>query len=133
MKKIRVTDILLPVLSLVLCLGVKLVFPACGPKEDGTWMACHWAEQAVFAVSLALAAMAVLRFFVHSGMKKGISLAMIPAAAVAAVIPGCLINLCIMDTMDCHAKMRPAVIVCCVLIILAAGADLLLRRKEETA
>ena len=131
MKKIKITDLILLVLSLVLCIGVKLLFPACDPKEDGSWMACHWAEQAVFACGIALAVMSLLRFFVDLRMKKGIALAMIPAAAIAALIPNLFIRLCMMQTMQCHAKMRPAVIICCVLIVLAAGADLVQRGKKE--
>lgn len=103
------------------CAGIKLVFHACPKKPDGTFMSCHWAEQSVFAFSLALTAMAVLLLIVRNKKTKtGIALAMIPAAAVTALIPNVMIKLCMMENMRCHSTMRPAVIVFSVVIAAAA-------------
>ena len=77
MSKPKLTDIVLLLLSLALCLGVKLVFHACGMKEDGSYMNCHWAEQAVFAVSAGLTITSVLRLFLDRKAKAGAALAMI--------------------------------------------------------
>lgn len=35
------------VLSVILAAGVKLMFHACGPKDDGSRMHCHTAENTV--------------------------------------------------------------------------------------
>ena len=56
MKKVkeRTAGIVMTVLSLLLTIGSKTIFSACGPKEDGSWMTCHWAEQAVFGMGIVL-------------------------------------------------------------------------------
>ena len=129
-KKINMTDILLLVMSAALCIGVKLVFHACGMKEDGSWMNCHWAEQAVFAVSIGLTVTGCLRIFLDRQAKAGTALAMSVISGMTALIPGVFVRFCMMDTMRCHAVMRPAVIILCVLIAVTGIADGLLSRKE---
>jgi hypothetical protein len=130
MRKINITDILLLVMSAALCLGVKLVFHACGMKEDGSWMNCHWAEQAVFAVSIGLTVTGILRLFLERKAKAGAALTMSVISVMTALIPDIFVRLCMMDTMRCHAVMRPAVIILCVLITVTGIADVLLSRKE---
>ncbi len=131
MKKPTITDMILLILSLALCIGVKLVFHACGMKDDGSYMTCHWAEQAVFAVSTGLAVTAVFRLFLDRKSKAGAALAMSTTAAVTALIPGVCIRLCMMETMRCHAVMRPAVIILCVLLAVTGIVDFVLCRKQD--
>lgn len=114
MKKVkeRTAGIIMTVLSLILTVGVKTVFSACGPKDDGSWMTCHWAEQAVFGMGIVLTLISVV--VLVSGKKPaalGASLAAVPAACGVIFVPGVLINLCMMTNMHCHTVMRPAVIV----------------------
>ena len=95
-------------------------------------MTCHWAGQAVTGVAALLAVLATVRFFLaDSRAKLGLDLAVIPTAMLAALIPGRLINLCMMHDMRCRAVMRPAVIVFSVLLIAAALVDLLMQRKKK--
>ena len=104
--------ILLLICSLCMSAGVKLIFHACGPKEDGSFMTCHWAEQAVFTLGCVMAAVSVLILIMpDGGMRRGLALAMIPAGAGAALIPNTMIKLCMMTDMHCHAVMKPAVII----------------------
>ena len=130
MKKINITDVCLLVFSAALCLGVKLVFHACGMKEDGSWMNCHWAEQAVFAVSIGLTVTAGLRLLLNRQAKAGAALAMSVIAVMTALLSGVFVRLCMMDTMRCHAVMRPAVIILCALIAVTGIADAVTGRKE---
>ena len=130
MKKPTVTDIVMLILSISLCLGSKLVFHACGAKDDGSFMSCHWAEQAVFAVSAGMTVTAVLRLFLDRQAKAGAALAMSISAAVTALIPGFVIRLCMMDTMHCHAVMRPAVVILSVLLAVTGIVDFVRSRKE---
>ena len=112
-------DIVILVLSVVLCVGVKLAFHACETGENV--MACHWAEQAVFAMGIVLVVQsAALLLCRESGMRKGICLAMIPTSAVTAFIPGFFIHLCMMKDMRCHTVMRPAVMIVAILITVCA-------------
>lgn len=124
-------NIIFPAITFALCIflavGVMLIFPACGPKEDGTWMSCHYAQMAVFAIGLVMAALAFIAIF--AGNKIRILLYIITAvgAVFAAVIPSNIIRLCMMNEMQCRAVMRPSVILVSVLIavfslVSAAGA-----------
>ncbi|MBR1862565.1 MAG: DUF4418 family protein [Ruminococcus sp.] len=98
--------------SICLCAGAKLVFHACGPKEDGSYMACHWAEQAIFGIGCAMTAISVFLIAVRNrGMKRGLALSLLPCGAVCALIPNILIKLCMMTEMRCHTVMRPAAVI----------------------
>lgn len=124
--KNRIVDIIIEVLILLLsaalCVGVKLIFHACGQTDEGKWMACHWAEQAVAALGGSMTLTAVMLLCMRkSAVKLGLSLALIPQAAAAALIPNTLINLCMMETMRCHTTMKPAVIVISVITAICAG------------
>lgn len=130
MKKPNITDSLLLLFSLALCIGVKCLFHACGAKDDGSFMSCHWAEQAVFALSLGMTAGSVLRLFLNRQAKAGAALMLSVTAVMTALLPGVFIRLCMMQEMRCHAVMRPAVIIVCVLLAVTGIADAVLARKE---
>ena len=123
-KSLRIADILLPVLSLVFLVGLLTFAGACGPTEDGGFMTCHWAGQAVTAIAVLLLITSIVRLAVRDrGIKKGLSIAILLTAITAAVIPGNVISLCMMNTMHCHAVMRPFIIVMAVLQSTAAIID----------
>lgn len=122
--KDRIAGIVMTVLSLLLTVGVKTVFSACGPKEDGSWMTCHWAEQAVFMAGTALTVISVIvLIFGRHKAALGASLCALPVVIVTTLIPGVAINLCMMTNMHCHTVMRPAVIVISVLIAVTAAVN----------
>ena len=128
--KQRWAGIVLTALSLFLTIGVKTVFAACGPKEDGSWMACHWAEQAVFASGIVLSCISVMILLISDEkVRLGLSLAVIPAAAVTALIPGVFSGLCMMTNMHCHTVTRPSVTVISVLIAAAALVDVIIKLR----
>lgn len=98
--------------SLCLSVGVKLVFHACGPMEDGKWMTCHWAEQAVLVIGGVMTVISLLVLFVtNGGMRRGLALSLAPLGIGAALIPNTMIKLCMMSDMRCHSVMKPAVII----------------------
>ena len=132
--KSRIGGIILFILCIMLTAGTKLIFPACAAHDDGSFMNCHWAEQAVFGAGLALTAISLIVLVSGKGKAaSGASLALIPIAAITAVIPDILIPLCKMPMMRCHTAMRPAIIVISCLIAAAAlvNAVMILRKKEE--
>ncbi|MBO5574333.1 MAG: DUF4418 family protein, partial [Clostridium sp.] len=49
--RIRATDIALTIISFLFLIGTKTIFGPCGPKEDGSFMTCHWAGQALFGIA----------------------------------------------------------------------------------
>lgn len=131
--KSRIGGIILFILSLALTVGIKAVFPACPPHDDGSFMNCHWAEQSVFGAGLALTTISLTVLIFGSGQASaGASLAMIPLAAVTALTPDILIPLCKMPMMRCHTSTHPAVIVisCLIAVTALVNAVLILRKKE---
>ena len=130
-QKINALDVILLALSAVLLLGVLTVFAPCGAKEDGGWMTCHWAGNAVAGAAAVLTALAAMRLLMKDRKTRlGLSAAMIPTALLAALLPGRLISLCMMPSMRCRAVMSPAVMVLSVLIIAAAVIDAASGRKK---
>lgn len=131
-RKYTACDILLPVLALALLLGLLTVFGPCPAKEDGGWMSCHWAGQALRGLAAAMLAVALLHLLPgRAELKRGLDLALLPMAVLALLLPGHLIDLCMMSTMHCHSVMVPAVTVFSVLLFAVAGIDLLVRRKQR--
>ena len=124
-------DILLPLLALTFFLGLLFVFGPCGPKEDGGWMTCHWAGQALRGLAGALLVIALLHLLPgRAELKMGLDLATLPLSVLALLLPGRLIGLCTMASMQCRSIMRPAVTVFAVLLIIVSALDLLMRRKK---
>ena len=126
------TDLALVIISAVYLVGIRTLFSPCGIKEDGTWMTCHWAGQAVTGIAALLLVISLVRFlFPDAGVRMGLSAAMIPTAVLGALMPGVLIGLCMMDNMRCHSVMRPFTVIMSVLEILAAVLDMIcLKRKR---
>ena len=132
MKKLSASDIILLVLSLILLFGTKYAFHACPAKADGSWMLCHWAEHVVIALGTVFSFLSVARFFVDEKIKSGISLSFVPLSVVTALVPGLLVNLCMMKDMRCHTTMRPAVIVIAILIAAISLVDFIVRQKSDS-
>ena len=120
------------ILSLALTIGVKAVFHACGPTEEGMWMSCHWAQESVFGTGLLLCALSAFSLFAPSSLRlrRGLSVAILATAILTLMLPGTLISLCMMNTMRCHTLMRPAVNILAALIAAAATGDLYLSRGD---
>ena len=131
MKKITFFDIALIVLSLLLCLGTAFLFHPCGPKEDGSWMLCHWAGNVVVALGAAFSAVSVARLFLPKSIKTGISVAFLPFALITLLVPGVLVKMCMMHDMRCWTVMRPAVVIVSVLIIIISIVDIVLAAVKK--
>lgn len=132
-KKISVgvTDVVFAILAIFFTVGILTFFAPCGPKDDGSWMACHWAGRAVAGISAVITLISLIHLFVPGKIKIGLDLAAVPIALLAAILPGNLINLCMMQTMKCHTLTHPATIVLSVLIIVAVVIDILIQRKKN--
>ncbi|MBQ9257098.1 MAG: DUF4418 family protein [Acidaminococcaceae bacterium] len=129
-RKNSLSDYLLFMLSLLLCLGVQFLFPPCGPKADGSWMLCHWAGVFVSATGGIMIILNCARFFFKKLYCGWIHLGMIALSFLAIGLAGYAIPLCQMETMRCQAIFKPAVLLICILILLVTAADILWRRKE---
>ena len=131
MKRFTVCDYILPVFAFVLLLGLFFAFGPCGPREDGGWMTCHWAGQALKGIAELELVLSLLHLIPAPDQRKiGLDLALIGTSVLALCVPGHLIGLCMMADMRCRSVMTPAVTVLSVLLIAVCVADLLTRRKK---
>ena len=132
MRRAGPGDCLLLLLSILDLAGIRTVFAPCGPKEDGSWMTCHWAGQAVTGAAAVLLVLALVHILVlDRGMKVGLDAGIAAVALLTALLPGRLIGLCMMPDMRCHQLMVPGITVCAVLMILSAILDAGFRLRKE--
>ncbi len=129
--RIGIIDIFLTAVSAFYLIGIRTLFSACGQKEDGTWMSCHWAGQAVTAIAAVLLVISVMRIIISDvKIRTGLSAAMIPTAVSGIFVPGTLVSLCMMDTMRCHTVMRPFVMIMSAAVSVICVIDILVNRKR---
>lgn len=119
------------ILSLLLLTGTLTVFRACGPKEDGTWMHCHSAQNDIVIAAAILfvvfSAAAVIKNKMLSGVFHIVGIA---GSLIVILIPGILVHMCMMDTMRCYEFMQPFARVMGVLLILSAVINLIFANKK---
>ena len=124
-KKYNATQIVRLCIALFFVVGSKTVFQACAVKQDGSWMTCHWANQAIFVMACVILFLAILSFIVKDKkVKTGLDLSIIPMCIACMFLPGKIIGLCMMNTMRCHMVMKPFAIVCSLLIMAMSLLDL---------
>lgn len=111
------------VLSLLLTVGTFTFFKACG-AEEGHFMNCHWAQNAVSLSGAVLAALSLLRLVIaNRDIRTGILLGIFTLSVSVIFIPKTLINLCMMETMRCHTIFKPAVIITASVLAVISGID----------
>ena len=124
---IRIIDIISFVIGLSLAVGVKLIFHACAPMEDGHFMNCHKAENAAMVTGSLIAASVIVRYAVKiRSVQTSSFVVQIVLAIITVFIPGVIIRLCGMADMRCRSLMRPAVIILAVFEALAGVAGVLM-------
>lgn len=114
----RVTDMAGIILGLVLAIGVLTVFRACPVKEDGTWMACHQVQILLMWLGIGIAVVSAGAFFVQGAGSVILDVIRILLALAGILIPGNVMNMCMMDTMRCHSVMVPFARIVCVVILI---------------
>lgn len=124
--------IVLLALSIVLCLGVRFLFHACGATEEGTYMSCHWAQSAVMTAGGTAAVLFAIALIVRNlKMRAGMILAGILVTAEAMLFASNqVIRLCAMKDMRCWAVMRTAVFAIGAVMLIAEAADLAVTLRE---
>ena len=115
-----------------LLVGMITVFHACGAKEDGSWMTCHYAERMIEAIAAVQTIVSLIPFVIRkNGAAAAISLALIPGTVLMMLIPNVLIPLCMMPDMRCRMIMRTAALVFGILILAAAAANAVISMKKK--
>ena len=107
--------------SLVLAVGVLTFLRPCGAHEDGSFGCCHWAGHVCAALGFLMALEAFfMALLPDEKTGAGLGLAAAFTAVVTFLVPGVLVQLCMMETMRCQMYMKPAVRVLSVLIAVLA-------------
>ena len=109
-KKISFLNILPVVLGLMLSAGTATLFHACGLKDDGTWMKCHTAQEAVIAAGLIAALWFLTAALIRSYVIR-VLLYILGAVGCIAIflLPGIILPMCMLRTMRCYTVMQPSV------------------------
>lgn len=124
MKKVRLMDLAVLLASLILCFGTAFAFSACGPKEDGSWMMCHWAERVVVLLGAICSLLAFAKLVcARDGVMLGLAVAIFFNSLSAVFVPGRIIPLCKMANMRCHLVMKPSVFTVAILLCLLCLLD----------
>ena len=130
----RIMSCLLTVLPLVILIGVNTWFKTCGPKDDGSYMACHWAGRAVAAAAFMALVLAVFRMLLKDrGAKAGLDIALAACGVLMMITPGRVISLCAMEDMMCRAHTQPWTIALSAALLIAAAVDCFMIRSEADA
>ena len=124
-KRIGLTDLFMLVVSRLYLVLMLTLFKACGAKEDGSFMTCHWAHQTLLVFAVLLIVLSLLHLvFGDARRKQGIAIAVIAVCFAAMLIPGRMIGLCMMADMRCRKWMVPGNVVLTVVMIAAAALDI---------
>ena len=133
-SRFSVINAVLLLLSVLMTAGALTFLGPC-MHEDGSFGTCHWAGQVCAALGGALSLLSLAALLVRERMlKAGLLLGMVPAALLAAFVPGRMLPLCIMKTMRCQSVMKPAMLLLgLVITLLALIYAWSLMRKEKHA
>ncbi|MEE5993223.1 MAG: DUF4418 family protein [Oscillospiraceae bacterium] len=125
--KQKISGVISTVIAVLLTLGVMTVFRACPIKEDGTWMHCHTAQMDMMYLGLAMAVCSVVTIFCKQEIIKIIMQVMNMVLSVLVVlVPTTFVHMCMMDTMRCHAVMKPFAIVMSIGLLICNLVSLLM-------
>lgn len=124
-KIVTAMGVILAAVPTLILIGINTWFSTCGPKDDGSYMACHWAGRAVAAAAAMALVLAVLRFVLRDRMvKAGLDMALAASGVLMMLIPGRVINLCMMEDMMCRSHTQPWTMILSAILVIAAVADL---------
>lgn len=117
-----IADIVLLLLSAVLFVGLLTFFAPCAAKEDGSYMACHWAGNAAAGVAAVLTVISLVNLIIRkTDIKKGLLISIIPVSTLGVFIHNGLIKTCMMESMQCNAVTKPAcTFISAVILIISA-------------
>lgn len=115
-----IPEMILFFISLLICVGSFTFFSAC-PVHDDSIMACHWAQHTVTALGALLSVLSLAAVVIPDRkIKAGLELSATLTAVLTALVPGTVINVCMMNTMRCVSTFRPFTILFASLAALAA-------------
>ena len=125
-KKWAFLDFFPVIPGLMISAGTATLFSACGMKDDGTWMKCHSAQEAVVTAGMVIAVL----FLAAALMKRHVMrvlLYILGAVGCIAVflIPGTFMSMCVLRTMRCYTVMQPYVRIMAAAAAIASAINVL--------
>ena len=131
-KKRSFLDILPIALGLMLSAGTATLFHACDMKDDGTWMKCHTAQEAVIAAGLAAALWfliaELIRYYV---IRVLLYILGVLGCIVIFMLPGTVMPMCVLRTMRCCTVMQPYVIIMASATAIASAVNVIREVKSQ--
>lgn len=124
-KNFRVSDLIFTILNTLFFTGITFVFHACGPKADGSWMSCHYAQNIIKLSSVIGIILSIINIFVNVQTKLGIYISTLAISIGTIFIPGKLLPLCMMNDMRCNTITKPCTIIFAVIIALFSLTNLI--------
>lgn len=131
--KTKITGVILTILSVLMMIGPKFIFPVCqGLKDDGTFMKCHYTQQALLCVGLVMVVLSIGTLICKQNETRILAgIGLIAGSIMSMLIPTVLIGVCKTATMSCVALTKPAVIVVGILTILVAIVNIIFSLKKS--
>lgn len=126
-----VTGVIMLLFSVLLLVGIETFFAPCGPKEDGSFMACHWMGKSVMGAACILCVISLLHLILPKDIKLGLGIAAIPTALIAVLLPNVIMGTCMMESMQCNSLSKPAVTVIGLVILIAAAVDVIILAADR--
>lgn len=100
-----------------LAVGSQLIFPACGPNDQGMYMHCHTSQEIVSLTGAIVAVLAIIYLVSKkTGARRGISLVSAIAGAFIVAVPTVIVGVCPMPTMHCRVFFLPTSVLLGVII-----------------
>ena len=120
--KIAYSELIELLIGVLFLIGINTWFTACDTSE--TVMRCHWAEEVITVFAGLILALSTFHILVpDEKIKLGLDFALLAIGAAAIAIPNHVIQLCMMDSMQCRATMLPWTIAFSSLTIVVSVVD----------
>lgn len=118
--------------GLLLALVPGHVLPVCAVAALAPPMRCHWSGSVLAGFGTTFFAAGALLFLSRqAGVRTGISIMILPVAALAAMAPTYLIGMCRMATMPCRTGTYPAAMILLALVAASALFNILYLRHHD--
>lgn len=121
------------ILSAVLLLGSLTFLKTCWPKEDGSFMTCHYAGNVITALSIVILIQAVLSFINIGNTRPGLNISNLLLSVLCALVPGHLVHTCMMSEMRCNLYTKPGVTVICTGLAIVAAISVVADLTKKTS
>lgn len=102
-----IVGICLTLLCATMVVGTLTFAAPCGPQDHDV-RSCYWASRAVLGCGAVALVLSLVRIFeMDEGERRGLDLGIALVGALAALMPGVLVGLCVEGGMRCNAIMHP--------------------------